>query len=246
MEELGREGWCSVVFNFRGCGLSGGDIDMRGWHDDLATVAGKVHDLPGIDPGDIHCLRGKEHQRRPLHRERLQSAVDEIDPGCADRQPARRGAVGTWLATRDGEVEDRIAGSAYVGHRRRSAWRCGGNRPGADSRGQALRPDRALWACTATTTAARRGATGVRLVQERLALGDGGDAAILDHDSRVGVHAVRQDDVAARHHRIRRSSARVSARRARGWLLATHHACSLLSIRSSCFCTIPRMSKNMR
>lgn len=56
VEDLGREGWCSVVFNFRGCGLSGGDIDMRGWHDDLAAVAGKVHDLPGVDPGDIHCV----------------------------------------------------------------------------------------------------------------------------------------------------------------------------------------------
>jgi len=56
VEELGREGYCSVTFNFRGCGLSGGSIDMRGWLDDLAAVARKVHGLPGIDPGAIHCV----------------------------------------------------------------------------------------------------------------------------------------------------------------------------------------------
>jgi uncharacterized protein len=56
VEELGREGYCSVTFNFRGCGLSGGNIDMRGWYDDLDAVAQKVKDLPGVDHEAIHCV----------------------------------------------------------------------------------------------------------------------------------------------------------------------------------------------
>jgi uncharacterized protein len=56
VEELGGEGYASVVFNFRGCGLSGGNIDMKGWHDDLDAVAQKVRDLPGIDHEAIHCV----------------------------------------------------------------------------------------------------------------------------------------------------------------------------------------------
>jgi uncharacterized protein len=56
VEGLGREGCCSVTFNFRGCGLSGGNIDMRGWHDDLAAVAEKVSGFPGVDHEAIHCV----------------------------------------------------------------------------------------------------------------------------------------------------------------------------------------------
>lgn len=56
MEELVCEGYCCVTFNFRGCGLSEGNIDMRGWYSDLEAVVSKICDIPGIDPGGIHCV----------------------------------------------------------------------------------------------------------------------------------------------------------------------------------------------
>jgi len=45
-----------VVFNFRGCGDSGGNIDMKGWFHDLSAVAHKIYNTPGIDPDSIHCI----------------------------------------------------------------------------------------------------------------------------------------------------------------------------------------------
>ncbi len=45
-----------AAFNFRGCGASGGNIDMRGWHDDLDAVIDAVHASPGIDPDSLHCI----------------------------------------------------------------------------------------------------------------------------------------------------------------------------------------------
>lgn len=56
MEELAREGYCCVTFNFRGCGLSEGNIDMRGWHDDLEAVVSRIYETPGIDPNRINCV----------------------------------------------------------------------------------------------------------------------------------------------------------------------------------------------
>ncbi len=56
VEELALDGYCCVTFNFRGCGFSEGSIDMRGWYDDLAAVADKVIDTPGIDPAAVHCV----------------------------------------------------------------------------------------------------------------------------------------------------------------------------------------------
>ncbi|MRR14635.1 alpha/beta fold hydrolase, partial [archaeon] len=56
VENLISEGYCCVIFNFRGCGLSEGNIDMKGWYDDLSAVADKVRALPGIDPSSIHCI----------------------------------------------------------------------------------------------------------------------------------------------------------------------------------------------
>ncbi len=56
VEELGREGYCSITFNFRGCGLSEGNIDMRGWYDDLEAVADTINDIPGLDPSTVHCV----------------------------------------------------------------------------------------------------------------------------------------------------------------------------------------------
>lgn len=56
MEELGEDGYCCITFNFRGCGLSEGSIDMRGWCDDLEAVTDKINDMPGIDPSAVHCV----------------------------------------------------------------------------------------------------------------------------------------------------------------------------------------------
>jgi pimeloyl-ACP methyl ester carboxylesterase len=54
--ELTAEGYCCVLFNFRGCGSSEGNIDMEGWYEDLCSVVSRVYDTPGIDPSSIHCV----------------------------------------------------------------------------------------------------------------------------------------------------------------------------------------------
>lgn len=56
IEEITSCGLCAVLFNFRGCGLSGGNIDMEGWGSDLEAVLDKVYNTPGIDPSSIHCI----------------------------------------------------------------------------------------------------------------------------------------------------------------------------------------------
>lgn len=55
-EEFTSRGFACATFNFRGCGLSDGNIDMKGWESDLASVVDKVFDSPGIDPKSIHCI----------------------------------------------------------------------------------------------------------------------------------------------------------------------------------------------
>ncbi|HNR49943.1 MAG TPA: alpha/beta fold hydrolase [Deltaproteobacteria bacterium] len=56
VEGLVSEGYCCVIFNFRGCGLSGGNIDMNGWYEDLSAVVFRIYNTPGIDPSSIHCV----------------------------------------------------------------------------------------------------------------------------------------------------------------------------------------------
>jgi uncharacterized protein len=55
-EEFTGDGFACATFNFSGCGLSDGDIDMSDWHTDLNAVIDAVYDCPGIDPGSIHCI----------------------------------------------------------------------------------------------------------------------------------------------------------------------------------------------
>lgn len=55
-EEFTGLGFACATFNFRGCGLSEGNIDMRGWYHDLDAVIDAVHGHPGIDPSSIHCI----------------------------------------------------------------------------------------------------------------------------------------------------------------------------------------------
>lgn len=42
-------GFLTAIFNFRGCGLSGGDFEMRGWTLDLAAVTGYLLGRPELD-----------------------------------------------------------------------------------------------------------------------------------------------------------------------------------------------------
>jgi len=56
IEEIVSEGFSCAAFNFRGCGDSGGNIDMKGWFTDLSAVANKIYNTPGIDPASIHCI----------------------------------------------------------------------------------------------------------------------------------------------------------------------------------------------
>jgi alpha-beta hydrolase superfamily lysophospholipase len=56
VEELVGEGYCCALFNFRGCGLSEGSIDMHGWYEDFSAVVYRIYNTPGIDPSSIHCV----------------------------------------------------------------------------------------------------------------------------------------------------------------------------------------------
>ena len=53
-EDLATEftslGVAAVIFNFRGCGESGGNFDMMGWTHDLEAVIDKTLNTPHIDP----------------------------------------------------------------------------------------------------------------------------------------------------------------------------------------------------
>ncbi|MCX6001227.1 MAG: alpha/beta fold hydrolase [Chloroflexi bacterium] len=52
-----RAGFVSLVFNFRGCGPSQGNIDMLGWTHDLAAAIDFLAMLPEVDKNRI-CLIG--------------------------------------------------------------------------------------------------------------------------------------------------------------------------------------------
>jgi len=56
IKSITSQGFCCVFFNFRGCGLSEGNIDMEGWYEDLLSVLDRVYNIPGIDPSSIHFL----------------------------------------------------------------------------------------------------------------------------------------------------------------------------------------------
>ncbi|MGA2157778.1 MAG: alpha/beta fold hydrolase [Dehalococcoidia bacterium] len=52
-----QAGFVSMVFNFRGCGPSQGNIDMLGWTHDLAAAIDFLNMLPEVDRSRI-CLLG--------------------------------------------------------------------------------------------------------------------------------------------------------------------------------------------
>ncbi len=49
-------GIAAVIFNFRGCGESGGDFDMTGWVRDLEAVLDKILNTPHVDPTRVILL----------------------------------------------------------------------------------------------------------------------------------------------------------------------------------------------
>lgn len=55
-EDFTSDGIAAVVFNFRGCGDSGGNFDMAGWVRDLEAVLDKVLNTPHIDPTRVMLL----------------------------------------------------------------------------------------------------------------------------------------------------------------------------------------------
>jgi len=55
-EEIASLGIAAVIFNFRGCGSSGGDFSMMGWTRDLEAVIDKILNTPHIDPTRLMLL----------------------------------------------------------------------------------------------------------------------------------------------------------------------------------------------
>jgi putative redox protein len=51
-----RAGFAALVFNFRGCGPSQGNIDMLGWTRDLKTAIDFLYMLPEVDRSKIYLL----------------------------------------------------------------------------------------------------------------------------------------------------------------------------------------------
>jgi dipeptidyl aminopeptidase/acylaminoacyl peptidase len=51
-----RAGFAALVFNFRGCGPSQGNIDMPGWTRDLKSAIDFLHMLPEVDRSKIYLL----------------------------------------------------------------------------------------------------------------------------------------------------------------------------------------------
>jgi len=51
-----RAGFAALVFNFRGCGPSQGNIDMPGWTRDLEAAVDFLHMLPEVDRKKIYLL----------------------------------------------------------------------------------------------------------------------------------------------------------------------------------------------
>lgn len=55
-EDICGEGWGVFVFNFRGCGVSEGNLDMLGWTRDLRAVIDYLYSLPEIDKSRLSLL----------------------------------------------------------------------------------------------------------------------------------------------------------------------------------------------
>ena len=55
-ERICQHGFAVLIFNFRGTGISGGNIDLMGWTKDLKGVIDYISSLPEVDPTHITLL----------------------------------------------------------------------------------------------------------------------------------------------------------------------------------------------
>ncbi len=55
-EYLGTNGLAVLIFNFRGTGLSGGNLDMLGWTRDLEAMLDYLYALPEVDKSRLSLL----------------------------------------------------------------------------------------------------------------------------------------------------------------------------------------------
>jgi len=55
-ERVCSEGFAVFIFNFRGTGNSGGNIDMLGWTEDLKAAINYLHGLPEVDVSRLSLL----------------------------------------------------------------------------------------------------------------------------------------------------------------------------------------------
>lgn len=55
-KELAKKGFLAVLFNFRGCGASEGNIDLAGWCRDLAAIIDLVDDRTEVDRRRLSLL----------------------------------------------------------------------------------------------------------------------------------------------------------------------------------------------
>ncbi|MDO8689490.1 MAG: alpha/beta hydrolase [Dehalococcoidia bacterium] len=55
-ERLCDEGFLTAIFNFRGCGLSGGDFYIRGWMRDLKAVVGHLWGMSELDRNALSLM----------------------------------------------------------------------------------------------------------------------------------------------------------------------------------------------
>ena len=55
-ERVCGEGLAAFIFNFRGTGASGGNLDMQGWAADLKAVVDFLWDLPEVDRSSLALL----------------------------------------------------------------------------------------------------------------------------------------------------------------------------------------------
>jgi fermentation-respiration switch protein FrsA (DUF1100 family) len=55
-EQIGRQDFAVLIFNFRGAGASGGNLDMLGWSRDLKAVVDYLCALPEVDKSRLSLL----------------------------------------------------------------------------------------------------------------------------------------------------------------------------------------------
>ena len=55
-ERICREGFAVIIFNFRGTGASGGNLDILGWTRDLKAVLDYLWDLPEVDRSRLSLM----------------------------------------------------------------------------------------------------------------------------------------------------------------------------------------------